>query len=822
MDDDARSVPSLLSTLIPVPFPHADLPSLFLCSLPRLPEPPNAMAGPTTARRRPSRAAGRAAAGGGAARGGAAADAGGMAVAAAAAAPIDAGDDADAPAGDRPATYSETFKGMATRAVLMWAAYMYVYSQATGNGPTANDASGASAGPPVVPVEHRQLTPAWPPSAPYTVRVYTAETPSLSTAAAARLPPLWAEDGLTYDWADANTRSLSTTVPVPRAVTEANGSLYAHVFFAPPGLLDPPPPAVVAASYGRVGEGGDVEGGASSTPAVSSPALADHSAAVAAAEDAGRVIHAVKPLVVWSAVKPKRQAKSLLEKKGHAKAGGEGEVDVEEEEEDMGGNGVLPVLLRQLRLLFWRAMGTARGNDVAATTACAAGGGEAGDAAGTCVAPDTDGDGAASLSSLTEAVRATAAGPPVPLTQLWTPEVSVSLVTGGAVILSKVPPRFAAAVTVAPGGTTFIPTPIWNDFFVLHERRLPVTADAEAMPLNLSFSPVSVLRASVYGQVEELFAKQQAMGLSSSDDAEEMKRMLVETNPVLLGTTAVVSALHTILEMLAFKSDVAHWRGATSMEGVSVRSMFWKLGMDVVVLLYLLDNETSWMIVLSAALGVALEVWKLRKAVRVKSFGVRRLGGVIPWFEFEDRASYARTTKAYDDEAMRLLSWLLYPCVGAYAAYSLVYQAHRSWYSWVLRSAVGAVYAFGFLMMLPQVFINYKLKSVAHLPLKALAYKAVNTVIDDLFAFIIKMPALHRLACFRDDLVFAIFLYQRWAYRVDMSRVNEFGQTFTAGGEETTGVSAAPAGSVTPTAGEGGQADAVAASVADEPNQAMD
>ena len=54
--------------------------------------------------------------------------------------------------------------------------------------------------------------------------------------------------------------------------------------------------------------------------------------------------------------------------------------------------------------------------------------------------------------------------------------------------------------------------------------------------------------------------------------------------------------------------------------------------------------------------------------------------------------------------------------------------------------------------------------------------QALNTFIDDLFAFIIKMPTLHRAACFRDDIVFIIFLYQRWVYKVDLSRVNEFGQ----------------------------------------------
>ena len=54
------------------------------------------------------------------------------------------------------------------------------------------------------------------------------------------------------------------------------------------------------------------------------------------------------------------------------------------------------------------------------------------------------------------------------------------------------------------------------------------------------------------------------------------------------------------------------------------------------------------------------------------------------------------------------------------------------------------------------------------------------------------MPILHRLACFRgtfemcvpcsgcrfvaDDVVFVVFLYQRYIYRVDLSRVNEYGQ----------------------------------------------
>jgi uncharacterized protein with PQ loop repeat len=127
---------------------------------------------------------------------------------------------------------------------------------------------------------------------------------------------------------------------------------------------------------------------------------------------------------------------------------------------------------------------------------------------------------------------------------------------------------------------------------------------------------------------------------------------------------------------------------------------------------------------------------------------------------------------------MRYLFWLLVPLVVAGAIYSLLYVPHTSLYSWVVHSAANGVYAFGFVFMLPQLFINYKLKSVAHLNIRAFAYKAFNTFIDDLFAFIVHMPTTHRLACFRDDVVFIIYLYQRYLYPVDRSRVNEYGESF--------------------------------------------
>jgi len=209
------------------------------------------------------------------------------------------------------------------------------------------------------------------------------------------------------------------------------------------------------------------------------------------------------------------------------------------------------------------------------------------------------------------------------------------------------------------------------------------------------------------------------------------------------------------------------------MEGMSVQTLYVNVICNFIVFLYLLDNETSWMVLFSVGMGLVIEVWKLSRAVNI-SVGYWR---GIPYPIFKDKQSYLSATRAHDLVAMKYLNYSLYPIVVGYAVYSVYYESHKSWYSWIISTLAGCVYTFGFIMMTPQLFINYKLKSVAHLPWRVFVYKAISTFIDDLFAFLIRMPTMHRLRVFRDDLVFIIYLYQRWVYPVDKGRV-EVGADF--------------------------------------------
>ena len=53
---------------------------------------------------------------------------------------------------------------------------------------------------------------------------------------------------------------------------------------------------------------------------------------------------------------------------------------------------------------------------------------------------------------------------------------------------------------------------------------------------------------------------------------EEMRQMLTETSPWLLVVTMLVSILHTVFDVLAFKNDISFWKNNKSMKGLSLRA----------------------------------------------------------------------------------------------------------------------------------------------------------------------------------------------------------------------------------------------------------
>lgn len=385
----------------------------------------------------------------------------------------------------------------------------------------------------------------------------------------------------------------------------------------------------------------------------------------------------------------------------------------------------------------------------------------------------------------------------------WHPNVTVNIVVDQTNwVKGTIPPPLDDYVTFLPTGHTYLPILFVNDYWNMLRDYQPINDTVEELDLTLTFTPLSLFKFQLYAAqgmrnkwTSSMFGD---TGEEQDEDQDSLKETLLETNPYLLGITFVVSILHTIFELLAFKNDIQFWRERKSLQGLSVRSVFFGVFQSLIVLLYVLDNETNFMIRVSCFIGLGIEVWKIQKVVNVTFNFDNKLFGIIPRIGFTDKGSYVdSSTRQYDNLAFKYLGWLCFPLLAGYGIYSLLYNEHRGWYSFVLNMLYGFLLTFGFIMMTPQLFINYKLRSVAHMPWRQMTYKFLNTFIDDIFAFVIKMPTMYRLGVFRDgefdifylvfiflvnftknfllDIVFFIFLYQRWIYKIDSKRVNEFG-----------------------------------------------
>ncbi|XP_045479554.1 cleft lip and palate transmembrane protein 1 homolog isoform X1 [Harmonia axyridis] len=360
----------------------------------------------------------------------------------------------------------------------------------------------------------------------------------------------------------------------------------------------------------------------------------------------------------------------------------------------------------------------------------------------------------------------------------WHPNFTVNLITDqSAWTYGAVPSPLDTLIEFTEDKKNYKPVLFANDFWNMARDYVPIN---ETLTVRVIYQPLSLFKWQMY-VAQSMRQSWNLWGETADETSDEeqdtLKETLMDTNPYLLGITIAVSILHSIFELLAFKNDIQFWNKRDSLEGLSVRSVFFNVFQSLIVLLYVMDNETNSLVRISCFVGLGIELWKVYKVVDVK-FEDGRLS-------LKNKSSYVESsTKEYDDLAFKYLSWICFPLLVGYSIYALLYLEHKGWYSFVLNLLYGFLLTFGFIMMTPQLFINYKLKSVAHLPWRMLTYKFLNTFIDDMFAFVIKMPTMYRLGCFRDDIIFLIFLYQKWIYPVDKRRKNEFG--FSAEPENNT------------------------------------
>lgn len=87
------------------------------------------------------------------------------------------------------------------------------------------------------------------------------------------------------------------------------------------------------------------------------------------------------------------------------------------------------------------------------------------------------------------------------------------------------------------------------------------------------------------------------------------------------------------------------------MEGISLRSMIVNVFFSVVILLYLADNDTNFMVLMSNGVGLLIDIWKISKAITIKFEG-----GKVEWVEAQSyKKSRTKECKSWEYLLIRVV-----------------------------------------------------------------------------------------------------------------------------------------------------------------------
>ena len=181
----------------------------------------------------------------------------------------------------------------------------------------------------------------------------------------------------------------------------------------------------------------------------------------------------------------------------------------------------------------------------------------------------------------------------------------------------QVPPLVARRLRLSGKEAAYLPVLYHDEMWATSEKLIPINDTTTELNLTISLIPASFGRWQLGEQMSDaLVLMETAMG-AQDKEKDDVKRLITDTNPILLVSIMLVSLLHMLFDTLAFKNDIQFWQNLEKMDGLSGRAQTGSLVCQVVILAYLHHEESSVLVLLPAAFGVLVQAWKCFKVIKL-------------------------------------------------------------------------------------------------------------------------------------------------------------------------------------------------------------
>ena len=318
----------------------------------------------------------------------------------------------------------------------------------------------------------------------------------------------------------------------------------------------------------------------------------------------------------------------------------------------------------------------------------------------------------------------------------------------------------------------YMPIMALNDFWSMDSELTPVNKTKNGFYTFRLFLSFNYIRSFFFNNMLGIQINEKIMyeKFSISGTKDMLVELIKNNSTFYLIILFTVNTLHTIFSYLGFSSDISYYKNLKKLDGVYTKYIFFNIFYMLITLIYILIQGANFIVKIELFISFVIEIWKLKKIFKI-SFEFKNFPYII---KLEYRQTFEQEeAKDYESEAVYMnVKYLLFPIGVVYLGYRIYYYSDNivknNWKSvviFIIEYIYFLLNVFGFILLTPQIYLNYKLQSVEHLPMKAMTYKFLNTIIDDLYAFAVKSPTLYRIFCFRDDVIFVIYIYQIFKYR---------------------------------------------------------